>query len=307
MSLTSDIKAKGEFYQQLVTAVNLDAVQSIIDDLNSNLSTKQRLVVDFCQDYPWPTVGMAVIYAFFQEVKPGSWVDTVGGRCMEANERGLLKYYIDLYSQGTEYDKVKCALVMAKVDSMARSPHILRPPTKGIKGLLAESKIPQAAIEDTAQLIASIPNTITFMGLREAIGLTINPSFQYSWIVGGADAQAIVSIDSNDLTIPQNVTSSRKNFLLDIKTSAKSRPVTEDQILQQLGYYFLDADNHLIDGLMLYFPRHQSWGVYSISQFLNTSPEAAAEAMYEWFLEAKDDYEEDDDYQPYLPSSVGWR
>jgi hypothetical protein len=304
MSLTSDIRAKGEFYQQLITVVNLEAVQSVVNDSNSHLSTKQRLVVDFCQDYPWPTVGMAVIYAFFQEIKSGSWVDTVGGRHLDSHAPDLLKKFIYQYMDGDEWEKATAALMMAKADSLARSSQTFKPSTKP---LLTEAKIPQAAIEDTAQLIHSIPNTITFMGLREAIGLTINPTFHYSWIVGGADAQAIVSIDSNDLTIPQNPNSSRKNFLLDIKTSAKSRPVTEEQILQQLGYYFLDASNHLIDGLMLYFPRHQSWGVYSISQFLNTSSEAANEAMYEWFFEARDDYEEDDDYQPYLPSSIGWR
>jgi hypothetical protein len=132
-------------------------------------------------------------------------------------------------------------------------------------------------------LIEDLPKLVSLLGFNEG-KLTINPTFNYSWIVGGADAQGIFAPKDSPL-IPQ------QRHLLDIKTSLKREPVTEDQIYQQLGYFLLDDSIHNLSHLSFLFSRHGIVATYPISMFLTKNIETTEEEFEEWAIEIESDHD----------------
>lgn len=111
------------------------------------------------------------------------------------------------------------------------------------------SRIPDRVVEDVNGLMDTVPNV---WGADLKLSFILNPTFEGSLDVGGADADWIVD-----------------NTLYDCKCVRKQRPFGRRLLLQGLGYVLLDYhDQYQISRVGWYFTRHQMRIRYPLADVL---------------------------------------
>ena len=233
MSLTSVLKEKGKFYNTIYDLLDLEVCNKVIEHHNKLMI---KPVYKPVKDTDFALTGMSVIYALREYLTGKSkWRDTVAG-------------YFDF----PDYvDRPARWVVMGMMDKIVRNGNVV------FNGDHQQIKLPpnyEPTIKDVNNVAMSFKKIIDSPSrFIDNCEIYINPSFSRSYFVGGADANMIIG-----------------NTLFDVRTTAKSRPLTLDNIIQQIAYRLLDSDNKYgIDKICWYYTRQECMFIHDIGLFID--------------------------------------
>lgn len=235
MSLTSVLKERGTFYNTIYDLLDLEVCNKVIEHHNKLMIKPVHKPV---KNTDFALTGMSVIYALREYLTGKSkWQDTVAS-CFDFPD------YVDRPARW---------VVMGLMDKIVRNgdievydlveyPQIKLPPNY------------EPTIKDVNNIAMSFKNVIGSPNkFIDDCEIYINPSFSRSYFVGGADANMIIG-----------------NMLFDVRTTAKSRPLTLDNIIQQIAYRLLDSDDEYgIDKICWYYTRQQCMFIHDIELFID--------------------------------------
>lgn len=198
MSLTSEINKKSDVYNQIYTNLDITNVENILQYAN-NL----QLYYSAIDGEQFSLCGMSVIYAI-REYLFGK--DSINNTIASG-----INYTPNFGNMAVD------AVCNAMRDSFSRKKCT---PTS-LQNLISPDIKP--TLLSVQNIIESFPETIN--NLR-GLPYRVNPTFNLSRCVGGADANYIIGD-----TIFQTITSIKRN------------PLTLEKIIQPIGYYMLDDFN----------------------------------------------------------------
>lgn len=253
MSLTSLLRDKNSYvYQWFYSRLN-PAVEKIVDQHNNVLS-RAGVVSKPPQDTNFPLVGSAYTYHIrhklcgLDEVFAKSMASR-GASIMMCNQpkEGIFNNIHKLCSS----DKVEMLsfayMLLAALEQVARKGSPSGASDFLLRFCKAHNYLPADDIEEkysgTIEDLVSLINHTSLDICDNKLPQTryLNPTFAGSIYVGGADAQLIV--DGN---------------LIDVRTTAKRRPFTVENLWQQIGYILLDFNNeYKIENACWYYSRQQ--------------------------------------------------
>ena len=179
MSLTSEIKKKGEFYHLVLSHIDLDKAQTLIEDHQQKLNQICFLAPEGTD---FPLVGMAVIYAVREhlanQLSKGWWNETAAGLVTPyPNIEGPAKY-----------------VYMALADKQARSPTKFYAKRSYFKYLVSDYG---PSIEDVSSILT---------GFSAALPPTKLPFIPNPAWGGGADANLLMGHTLWDIRTTQSQT-----------------------------------------------------------------------------------------------------
>ncbi len=241
MSLTSIIKEKGIYYQALKNAINLEYCVNLIEHQNKYIPEP---IIKPPSNIDFSLSGLSIIYALRDYLfGKKRWNETVAG-------------------QSYDYPNYKFPerwIMMAFFDSLARG---------RISNLPNFNKSLPANYNFTIQDVYNVAMTFkqVFGSPKQFLGDTpvyLNPTFAGSISVGGADANMIIG-----------------NTLWKVKTTVKHRPLTLDDILQQIGYVLLDSKNkYNIKNITWYYTRQKTLFTHPVEKFLSNDKKLIAQKI----------------------------
>lgn len=248
MSLTSSIRNKDINYRALMNCIDFSKCLEVIDHHNKVLS---KLVHKPIEGTNFPLAGMSVIYGLREYIGGKRlWNQTVASRYFEYPEQKM--------------SKAARAVMMGLMDQRVRHGTISSTASRSRYNLISfydsdsSSTNFNPTIKDVDNIVNSFPEVLgSFKNILTSRLNTIqlNPTFDGSSEVGGADANMIID-----------------NTLWDIRTTAKSSPLTIDTILQQVGYYLLDYSNtYGISQITWYYTRQNCLFTHPVSLFLKSN------------------------------------
>lgn len=188
----------------------------------------------------YPLTGMSVIYAIRDHLLDSNdwWDSSVAGYC-ELYPINIPKPYRYIY--------------MALLDKKARSK----------KELYIKKSLALGALTPTFNDVKNITEGCLPLLLSEFKGhkMSANPKFNLSNYIGGADANMIID-----------------NSLIDIRTTAKQKPLDLDNIIQQIGYYLLDdKDEYNINSITWIYTRQECFFSHPLDRLLKNQLKAKEE------------------------------
>ena len=239
MSLTSHIRQQTEVYQYIKSQLNLSNCIELINHQNHNLSQIKHEPI---KDTNFSLTGASVIYGLRNKLFAGygNWFNrTVASQANRPNRTRYPNHIPLPYRY----------IYMAMLDGLARGRNI-----KVYDSLPVDL---QPTLEDVTQILEGL-STMLFPQANLINYYHPNPSFALSADVGGADANMIID-----------------GTLVDIRTTAKRTPLDLDNIIQQVGYYLLDAeDEYSIDSITWIYTRQEIMFDHPISYLLSDEKQA---------------------------------
>jgi hypothetical protein len=233
MSLTNEIKSPASPIHAYFNN-HYAPLKNFILAENKKLIGKSLLPLDE-NHYPWQLVGHATEYLLdlhlslpMDKLFPFNFVDSYPD-FFDNWSNIQPPYHFD-----TDFERI-CTILfkLAQIESNARS------------GCPKDSlyKPNQVILDDLHHIYQqSIIINPVFNDDFDNISFYYNPTFTFSNMIGGADADLYKEEDDG-------------NFLIDLKTT-KHLKIMKEMIYQLLGYYFLDNDNeHKLSKIGVYFTR----------------------------------------------------
>lgn len=270
MSLTSELKNPESPIRKWFDNKRTQTINKIINHHNQVLSQSEIIIPQ--QGTNFPVVGNAVCYAIrkyiAQEIDDTNWHYTslawYGARHLQLTP--LFDYCIN--SNKKEHIAISL-VILAALEQVTRNSREINPLLQifigqdEIENLLIGDEIKNNWIptfNDINNIIQEIP-TIYKLIFDDTLNISFldknndnnnkvicNATFTLSQYLGGADAQIITN-----------------GTILDIRTSAKRRPFTYENLLQQLSYCLLDTnDEYSIHTLAWIYTRHSAVFKYPI-------------------------------------------
>ncbi|GAB4528488.1 MAG: hypothetical protein OHK0046_47360 [Anaerolineae bacterium] len=240
MSLTTQLKDPGSPFNAWINSnVNRAGVAAFAHQVNRSFVNLKPSVIKGADP---SLVGTAYDYLFrWQYV--GSLYDVtlvayIGARSLGDRHKALMKRVVSL---GNQYEVLRpeCSIILAWYETLAR-------PGRRNADLLESIKTPEQAfnkinladIEDLNMLIEGMSRT--WPQDKRSQNYKMNPTFDGSELVGGADADWIID-----------------GCLYDCKTTRKQQPITAYEVLQLAGYVLLDfSDMYKLTHAGWYLPRY---------------------------------------------------
>lgn len=162
----------------------------------------------------------------------------------------------------SENQKDFCCLLMACFEQAYRGrlcpelTYLIKLPSQ--EKLLLEMPNYAASVADIQQLRRGFKHQFT--GLNSEL-IYLNPTFDGSLDVGGADAQLIVG-----------------TRLVDVRTTHKRRPLTLEGFYQQIAYCLLDySDEYGLAKIVWVYPRQQTFLSYSLDKIIKNLAQLRAD------------------------------
>ncbi|MEO1374640.1 MAG: hypothetical protein AAFW70_10035 [Cyanobacteria bacterium J06635_10] len=276
MSLTSELKNPESPIRKWFDIKRSQTIDKIINHHNQVLSQSQIIIPQ--QGTNFPVVGNAVCYAIrkyiAQKIDDTNWHYTslawYGARHLQLTP--LFDYCIN---NNKKEDEAISLVILAALEQVTRNSKQINPilqPFLGknkIVNLLIEDEIKNNWIptfKDINNIIQEIPTIYRLIFNDELLKISslnknndrsnkviCNATFTLSEYLGGADAQIITN-----------------GTILNIKTSAKSRPFTYENLLQQLSYCLLDSNNkYNIHTLTWVYTRHSAVFRYPVNKLFS--------------------------------------
>lgn len=276
MSLTSELKNPNSPIRKWFDLRHTRTIDKIINHHNKILSQSQ--IISPQQGTNFPVVGNAVCYALrkyiAQKLGDTNWHYTslawYGARYLQLTP--LFDYCID----SNKEESVAIRLViLAALEQVTRNSKEINPilqlfiGKEKIDNLLIDSEIKKYWIptfNDISNIIQEIPtiynlvfaeNSLKTLSLDKGNSssnkVICNTTFPLSEYLAGADAQIITN-----------------GTILDVRTSAKRKPFTYENLLQQLSYCLLDTnDEYSIHTLAWVYTRHSAVFKYPVHKLFS--------------------------------------
>jgi len=285
MSLTSNIKSQGWLYQLIRKHTPAKFIAQIVNGHNANLA--QCSVICAPPGTQYATSGSAMTYALRNMVGLNKdFASTIAGT--GARQLGVKHIFNELLNKPTLItERAPLYILLAGLESVGRGRDLPDwfPNNNALKKLptteLAQLNPGIApTIEDVNNLLPHMVNDLSTL-LGDAIckgNYHLNPTFEGSSLVGGADAQLITG-----------------KVLWDVRTSMKRAPFTVENLFQQIGYLVLDYENaYGIETLCWYYTRQGCLLTYSVKD-LPIDLEAMREEVFD--RDENHGYEELNEYR----------
>jgi len=250
MSLTSRLKTDNQLKQWLHTHLPLGTVCTQLDLHNSQMRSQKKLVRPLGK-INYLLGGMAFTYAFrwwlFGSLY--KWLpDTVAWKGFSGEKSR--QFFMDHFSEPSALG----AIYLALMDKSWRRNEDVYYPEYGLESLSELYPYMEATVLDVKNLLDTIDSTFAHERYAPIYSqpVMVNPSFSGSWLVGGADAQLILS-----------------GILMDIRTTIRPEPATLTNFYQQICYFLLDLeDEYGIDYFSWYYSRQRACFMYPVNLFV---------------------------------------
>jgi hypothetical protein len=262
MSLTTELKRQDSpIFQFLNDNLDRSLVSGLIVEHNSILS---RLpILNAPPGSNLPLVGTAMSYAFRWQIhSPETWLKNSlawwGARQLDLAD----DFNQVIHNAESENQKDFCCLLMACFEQVYRGrlcpelTYLIKLPSP--EKLLLEMPNYAASVADIQQLRRGFK--LKFIGLNSE-PIYINPTFDGSSDVHGADAQLIVG-----------------TRLIDVRTTHKRRPLTLEGFYQQIAYCLLDySDEYGLTKIVWVYPRQQTFLSYYLDRIIKNLAQLRAD------------------------------
>lgn len=262
MSLTQELRRQGWIYALLRQYLPSDFVAQIINGHNSKLARCQVIRPFNFEATDFKVSGKAMTYALRDVfgLKLGL-ADTPAGKV--AAEFGMfdimLRFLTELEHESTK--RAALYVLLAGLEDVYRDgdfPNWMPNksfmkglPARGIHEALTQNKSIGPTVLDVARLLPALTDSLQLLvGSSLTTGMVhLNPTFEGSSLVGGADAQLITG-----------------SVLWDVRTTCKTAPFSIENLYQQIAYLILDYDNeYKIDTIAWFYPRQSCLLTYPIA------------------------------------------
>lgn len=253
MSLTTELKRQDSpIFEFLNENLDRSLVESIIAEHNSIVSRFPVLAAPPGSN--WSLVGTAMSYAFRWQIQsPEVWLKN-SLAWWGARELDLANDLNQVTQQATsEEQKDFCCLLMAGFEQAYRGrlcpelTYLIKLPSR--EKLLLEMPDHAASVADIQQLRRGFK--LQFVAVNSE-PIYINPTFDGSSDINGADAQLIVG-----------------TRLIDVRTTMKRRPLNLVGFYQQIAYCLLDySDEYGLNKIVWIYPRQQTFLSYSLDRII---------------------------------------
>ncbi|UBF29930.1 hypothetical protein K9N68_37605 (plasmid) [Kovacikia minuta CCNUW1] len=285
MSLTSHLKPGQPLHSWFEKNSNHALLDQLCYEHNSLLS---RWKVDYPGEVNFPLVGMAMTYAVRDMIKPlkesiegtVAWhgIQFLGlqseARCfLEHPEKAILYVLLGLFDSVGRGRLDKFETLFGTPPKGNLLPVVK---TESLFTLDTYSRLMQRTIQDVHTNLAKVKTLIRLHPevFSNPSNYYVNPTFENSFLVGGADAQMIVN-----------------QTLIDIRTTCKRRPFTKENFYQQIAYVLLGHQSK-ITHLTWMYTRQQCLFSYEVENLFDVfrkqkSFQDLAESLY--FDEADED------------------
>ncbi|MEM7552628.1 MAG: hypothetical protein AAF378_00740 [Cyanobacteria bacterium P01_A01_bin.84] len=271
MSLTSELKNPESQIRKWFDNRRSRTTDKIINHHNEILSQSQ--IISPQQGTNFPTVGNAVCYALRKYIanKLGdtNWHYTSlawhGARYLQ-----LIPLFNYCINSNKKEDEAIRLLILAALEQVTRNSKEINPILQlfigkdKVENILIDNEIKKYWIptfNDISNIGQEIPTIYSLIFTKNSLKTSslykgnpstnkviCNATFTLSEYLGGADAQIITN-----------------GTILDVRTSAKRRPFTYENLLQQLSYCLLDIDNEYnLHTLSWVYTRHSAVFKYPI-------------------------------------------
>lgn len=294
MSLTSQLKDKSSAMSRFYVENLKSPLAPLVNYKNSLLSQKRPLVAAGSDPR---TVGKAFGYALRWWINPYHMQTTVAAVGARNTSNG--KMFAAMLEMGNaKPDAIPMlSVLMTAFDDAARGDsagaeslfddylrrykHYLALPDPGVlmlEGESASDRLIRQNVFDVATLFYEIPIALGDRAEWNMKRVVFNPTFNLSRIVGGADAWMISD-----------------GVIWDCRTSAKSKPFDEFNLLQQLGYALLDThDEFKIKSISWYYSRQRVTISIELSRLVRDLSDLRNK-LDTWLDAERDDDDDDDD------------
>lgn len=308
MSLTSELKNPNSPIRKWFDTKRSQIIDKIINYHNQVLSQSQ--IISPQQGTNFPVVGNAVCYALrkyiAQKIGDINWHYTSLAWYGARNLQLIPLFNYCVFSDKKENEPMRL-VVLAALEQITRNSKEINPILQlfigkdKIDNLLIDSEIKEHWIptfNDISNVIQEIPTIYDLIFADNSLNISsldknnknsskkviCNVTFPLSDYLGGADAQIITNRN-----------------ILDIRTSAKRRPFTYENLLQQLSYCLLDTDDEYgIQTLAWVYTRHSAVFKYPIHKLFNDINQTRKE-FKEMILVNYGNYNSDDLEELYHP------
>lgn len=247
MSLTSMIKDKDSKLMKGLAGLGYSAqsLQNFVDEHNNRLAEVTPTVSGWWQQSDWPLTGSAVIHLMARHS---------GGKTLIYDHctPDVIEYMLSLTpSMGALMGALIEQAIRNGTQPKLTAGHLTLP--SGNLLVPKENKPVLTKLGAThAELKVLEPAIEAFAKRYEGFHKEYHKTFDLSLSVGGADANLYM-----------------EGFIYDIKTSRKRRPLTADDLIQQLVYGLMAyAEGTDIQGINFFYPRHNMEISYHMSRGL---------------------------------------